>query len=138
VVIDSAAGANAAGAAADVSTSTLLQWFALNTRDPAARSLLYKDVPKRYTWNSRLKEWRLRKYMGCKKVALMHGVSSQNVELFMLRRLLLPTTKKTNYYSSWSGSQKHACLSIGAACNEKDKGCIRFSRSPRLSIKRRS
>jgi hypothetical protein len=66
-----------------------LQWFALNSRDPAARSLLYKDVPKRYTWNSRLKEWRLRKYMGCKKVARMHGVSSQNVELFMLRRLLL-------------------------------------------------
>jgi len=89
VVIDSAAGLNAAGAAADNSTSTLLQWFALNTRDPAARTLLYKDVPKRYTWNNQLKVWRLRKYMGCKKVARMHGVSSHNVELFMLRRLLL-------------------------------------------------
>jgi hypothetical protein len=89
VVIDSAASGNAAEAAADVSTSTLLQWFALNSRDPAARSLLYKDVPKRYTWNRQLKEWRLRKYTGCKKVARMHGVSSHNVELFMLRRLLL-------------------------------------------------
>jgi hypothetical protein len=89
VVIDSSASANAAEAAADAATSTLLQWFALNTRDPAARSLLYKDVPKHYTWNDRLKVWRLRKYMGCKKVARMHGVSSHNVELFMLRRLLL-------------------------------------------------
>ena len=49
----------------------------------------FKDVPKRYTWNIKLKEWRLRKYMGCQKVARMHGVSSHNVELFMLRRLLL-------------------------------------------------
>lgn len=89
VVIDSAATANAAEATADATTSTLLQWFALNTRDPAARSLLYKDVPKRYVWNSKMKMWQLRRYMGCKKVARMHGVSSHNVELFMLRRLLL-------------------------------------------------
>jgi hypothetical protein len=89
VVIDSAAGADAAAIAADASTSTLLQWFVLNARDPAARALLYKDVPKRYKWNKKLKEWQLRKYRGCKKVARMHGVSSHNVELFMLRRLLL-------------------------------------------------
>jgi hypothetical protein len=89
VVIDSAAGADAASTAADASTSTLLQWFALNARDPAARALLYKDVPKYYKWNRKLKEWQLRKYKGCKKVARMHGVSSHNVELFMLRRLLL-------------------------------------------------
>jgi hypothetical protein len=89
VVIDSAASADAAGTAADASTSTLLQWFALNARDPAARALLYKDVPKFYKWNKKLKEWQLRKYKGCKKVARMHGVSSHNIELFMLRRLLL-------------------------------------------------
>jgi hypothetical protein len=44
VVIDSAASANAAEAEADVSTSTLLQWFVLNSRDPAARTLLYVNL----------------------------------------------------------------------------------------------
>jgi hypothetical protein len=89
VLFDSSAGVDAANAAADSTTSTLLQWFELNVRDPAARPLLYKDVPQHYKWIKTLKVWQRRKYKGCKKVARMHGVHTHNVELFMLRRLLL-------------------------------------------------
>jgi hypothetical protein len=88
VVYEVAAGADAARARAETSTSTLLQWFELNVRDPAARSLLYKDVPTLYRWDQKLKHWVRRKNVR-PKVARMHGVSPHNVELFMLRRLLL-------------------------------------------------
>lgn len=89
VMFDAMAGDAAAHAAAEATTSTLLQWFALNIRDPDARTLLYKDVPQHYKWDQSHKVWQRRRYKGCKKVARMHGVSSHNVELFMLRRLLL-------------------------------------------------
>jgi hypothetical protein len=88
VVFDAAGGVDGALAAAAASTSTLLQWFALNQRDPAARSLLYKDIPKRYLWNQKNKVWQLRRTMH-QKVGRLHGVSSHHIELFMLRRLLL-------------------------------------------------
>lgn len=96
VIFDAAAGADATGAAADSSTSTLLAWFDLNARDPSARSLLYKDIAKRYKWDR--KRWVLRKN-NLPKVARMHGVSVQNVELFMLRRLLLVVPGAQNFES---------------------------------------
>lgn len=89
LVFNAAAGADAATSVADASTSTLLQWFALNSRDPSARSLLYKDIPKRYNWHVATKKWVPRKHLNRPKVARMHGVSPHNIELFMLRRLLL-------------------------------------------------
>jgi hypothetical protein len=88
VVYEVEAGADAARYRAETSTSTLLQWFELNVRDPAARSLLYKDVPTRYKWDQKLKRW-VRRKNALPKVSRMHGVSPHNVELFMLRRLLL-------------------------------------------------
>jgi hypothetical protein len=88
VIFDAAAGTDTAESVAASTTSTLLEWFALNARDPAARSLLYKDIPTRYIWHQKLKKWIPRK-KALPKVARMHGVSVQNVELFMLRRLLL-------------------------------------------------
>jgi hypothetical protein len=88
VVYDVDAGEDAARASAAASTSTLLQWFALNARDPTARSYLYKDIPSRYKWDKKLKRWERRKHH-IPKVARMHGVSPHHVELFMLRRLLL-------------------------------------------------
>jgi hypothetical protein len=88
VVFDASAGTDAASDVAAASTSTLLEWFALNVRDPAARTLLYKDIPTRYIWDQKLKQWVPRK-KALPKVARMHGVAVHNVELFMLRRLLL-------------------------------------------------
>jgi hypothetical protein len=96
VVFDPCAGANATAAAATAATSTLLQWFALNVRDPAARSLLYKDIPRKYVWNKKCKRWDPRK-IACPKVARMHGVASHNIELFMLRRLLLVVRGARSY-----------------------------------------
>lgn len=89
VVFNAAADAVAASAVAAASTSTLLQWFALNARDPAARTLLYKDIPKHYNWVAKSKQWAPRKRLQIPRVSRMHGVSPHNLELFMLRRLLL-------------------------------------------------
>jgi hypothetical protein len=96
VVFDPDAGANAAAAAATAATSTLLQWFALNVRDSAARSMLYKDIPRKYIWNKKLKRWDPRKHVR-PKVARMHGVACNNIELFMLRRLLLVVRGARSY-----------------------------------------
>ena len=75
------------GAAATKSTSTLLEWFALNQRDDTARSLLYTEVPEHFTWNSQEKLWTRRK-IGNITIARIYSVSSRNQELFALRRLL--------------------------------------------------
>ena len=83
VVFGLEGGEAAAAAAADAATSTLLRWFDLNRRDPAARCLLYKDVPKRYTWQQKTKEWRLRR-RSCLKVGRQHGVAPHNHELSIL------------------------------------------------------
>ena len=66
-------------------TSTLMQWFALNAADPNARQLLYHEIPEKYAWvDSR---WVPRTRAGiC--VGRIYGVSVGNVELFALRRLL--------------------------------------------------
>ncbi len=45
-------------AAAEAKTTTLLQWFDLNKRDPSAHQYLYQDIPAHYTWNER--KWNLR------------------------------------------------------------------------------
>ncbi len=106
VTFDANADAHGASATADAATSTLLQWFVLNETNTDARSLLYKDVPQHYKWDSKLKMWQRRKYKGCKKVARMHGVSTHNVELFMLRRLLLivPGARKWEDLRTFEGN----------------------------------
>ena len=96
VVFDATAGAESANAVAASSTSSLLEWFALNARDTSARILLYKDIPKRYFWKKKLKQW-VPRSKNLPKVARMHGVSVQNVELFMLRRLLLVVPGARSY-----------------------------------------
>jgi hypothetical protein len=65
-------------------TSTLLEWFELNKRDPAARRYAYAEIPEHYVWSNSV--WSLRR----RGTALgrMYAVSSRNQELFALKRLL--------------------------------------------------
>ncbi len=44
-------------AAAEAKTTTLLQWFNLNKKDPSACWYLYQDIPAHYTWNKNKKCW---------------------------------------------------------------------------------
>jgi len=69
------------------STSSLLEWFALNIRDAYARSLLYEHIPEHYSWNKAKKCWSAR-IQGTPAIGRILAVSNKNVELFSLRRLL--------------------------------------------------
>jgi hypothetical protein len=66
-------------------TSTLLQWFALNSRDAAARLMKYADIPGAFTWNNN--QWHQRKNVS-RCIGRIYMVGSETSELFFLRRLL--------------------------------------------------
>ena len=75
--------------AAERSSSTLLEWFALNQRDSSARQHLYTDIPEFYYWSK--DTWLPRsssRKKGTISVGRMFTVSVHNVELFSLRTLL--------------------------------------------------
>ena len=102
--------------AAERSTSTLLEWFALNVRDAAARRLLYAEIPEFYVWKSNTWMPRSRDRIA---VGRMYNVSIYNLELFALRTLLSCQRGCT----SWSdvlmvdgfihGTFRDACAAFG-------------------------
>ena len=86
VVFDPTVDTDSLEDVSECSTSTLLQWFELNSRDATARRLLYAEVPEHYVWSSSEKMWSPRQ-RGF-SVGRMLSVSSRNQELFALKRLL--------------------------------------------------
>ncbi|CAL1385143.1 unnamed protein product [Linum trigynum] len=44
-----------------VENTMLTQWFKLNRTDPSARTLTYAKIPNKYVWDSRKRDWFLRK-----------------------------------------------------------------------------
>jgi hypothetical protein len=105
LLVDPTADDSVVSAAANQSTSTLLQWFELNNNDPAARNLLYVEVPEHYTWLQQHKQWSKRQ-RGF-SVGRILQVSSRNQELFALKRLLSVVKGAT----SWS-----CLLSVDGFC----------------------
>ena len=83
--------------ACDTSTSTLLEWFELNRRDPAARGLLYTRVPEHYTWSQKSHTWEPRRNLNAITVGRTLSVSHRNQEMFALRRLLNVVTGATEW-----------------------------------------
>jgi hypothetical protein len=71
--------------AADRSSSTLLEWFALNSRDESARQYLYTEICEHYVWTKNM--WLPRSKSGM-SIGRMYNVSIFNLELFALRTLL--------------------------------------------------
>jgi hypothetical protein len=73
--------------AAERSSSSLLEWFALNRRDPSARRYLYTDIPEHYIWS---KDTWMPRSASRKSISVgrIFAVSLRNVELFSLRTLL--------------------------------------------------
>ena len=71
---------------AERSSSTLLEWFALNGRDVSARQYLYHEIPEHFVWKQGM--WLPRTNKGCSSVGRMFNVSIHNHELFALRSLL--------------------------------------------------
>ena len=78
----------------NASTSTLLQWFLLNERDPTARSVPYSRIPEHFVWIN--KTWQ-RRQSAAMSVGRTFSVSHHNQELFALRRLLDVVTGATGW-----------------------------------------
>jgi hypothetical protein len=71
--------------AASRQSSTLIEWFALNRRDPRARQYKYIQIPEHYCFKDN--SWYERE-RGTIAVGRMYGVSTNNAELFALRSML--------------------------------------------------
>jgi hypothetical protein len=85
VVFDAAAAHQDAAGAIAGQTTTLLQWFELNTQDASARWLKYAEIPGAFTWKAN--RWHKRKYAS-RCLGRMFMVGCETSELFFLRRLL--------------------------------------------------
>jgi hypothetical protein len=68
-------------------TTKLLQWFALNQRDPAARQWRYIDIPEHYVWKQSDRMWQKRIHARI-KIARLPSVNGWNPELQALRMIL--------------------------------------------------
>jgi hypothetical protein len=88
VVFDPTADVRDIFEAAERSSSTLLEWFALNKRDPSANRLLYTEIPEHYVWKGNTWFPRSESKKGSMSVARIYSVSVHNHELFALRTLL--------------------------------------------------
>jgi hypothetical protein len=86
VVFDPTANARDIIVEAERASSTLLEWFALNIRDPTARQYLYTEIPEFYVWRN--DTWFARSRTNTLAVGRMYSVSIHNYELFALRALL--------------------------------------------------
>ena len=74
----------------------LLEWFALNSREPEARELLYFEIVKKYAWQQKEKIWTRRKRDRAVVARLVH-VGAGMGELFFLRLLLTHVRGATSY-----------------------------------------
>ncbi|GJU90262.1 ATP-dependent DNA helicase PIF1 [Tanacetum coccineum] len=61
-------------------------WFELNKRDSAARTLTYVDIPKHYVWHEQSKQWKKRKQRKC--IGRIVYSSPASRERYYLRMLL--------------------------------------------------
>jgi hypothetical protein len=124
IIIDPTADSDAMDDISQSSTSTLLQWFELNSRDTAARQYLYAEIPEHYVWQTKDKIWSLRQRSF--SVGRMLSVSSRNQELFALKRLLSVVRGATGWtdmltvdghiYSSF----QEACGARGMLADDSD------------------
>ena len=77
--------------------TTLLAWFDLNSRDPAAHQWLYTQIPKHYVYQKATGMWTPRKRGGGNVIGRMYYVSPRDTERFHLRLLLLHVRGATSY-----------------------------------------
>ena len=97
-------------ASADPPTTTLTAFFQLCERDDFAKTLLYVDVPRFYTWNASTKSWSRRKrgdkvnfngyeVLETLTIGRMYTVSPKQGDCFFLRLLLTVVKGPTSFKS---------------------------------------
>ncbi|GKC64740.1 helicase-like protein [Tanacetum coccineum] len=69
-----------------IDVTMFTDWFELNKRDPAARTLTYAKIPKCYVWHEKLKLWKPRKQQKC--IGRIIYSSPASGERYYLRMLL--------------------------------------------------
>ena len=104
---------NAAEAAANPRDSTLTAFFKLCAVDELARTLLYVDVPKHFTWNKSKKCWSRRKIGTA--LGRVYVVSPKNKECYFLR-LLLHKVRGPRSYVELKTVENHVCETFREAC----------------------
>ena len=97
----------------------LTAWFKKNKEDPGARTILYPDFPKHYTWMSGKKEWKLRQRGSENMLGRVPCVpfNIHTMELYCLR-LLLHHVPGALDFSSLKTVKGVGCESFQAACIE--------------------
>jgi hypothetical protein len=115
-------------AKAEPPRTTLTEYFALNQTDPFARSLLYLDLPRFYTWDKGRKCWSRRKRG--KKVAQEEGifeaqaigrvytVSPRQGECYYLRMLLHEVCGATSF-NDLKTIDGQVCSTFREACHKR-------------------
>nr|GEV87253.1 ATP-dependent DNA helicase PIF1-like [Tanacetum cinerariifolium] len=107
-----------------INATTFTDWFELNKRDPAARTLTYAEIPKHYVWHEKLKLWKQRKqqkYIG--KIVYSSPSSGERYYLRMLLNVLrgaqefteLITVNKRIYPTF-----KETCFAYGLLNDDKE------------------
>ena len=108
-------------------SSMLIEYFALNERDPEARQYLYTEIPLFYKFEKNKEtgrlQWEKRKNH-CNVIARMYSVNPSNPELFHLRLLLLHVKGATSFEKLRTVNNviletfTEACLTLGLIEND--------------------
>ncbi|GJT77660.1 hypothetical protein Tco_1044385 [Tanacetum coccineum] len=69
-----------------INITMFTNWFELNKRDPATRTLTYADIPKHYIWHDQQKLWKPRKQRKCIGIIVYSSLAFE--ERYYLRMLL--------------------------------------------------
>jgi hypothetical protein len=104
---------NAVEVAMNPRDTTLTAFFKLCAVDEFARTLLYVDVPKHYTWNVSRKSWSKRKTGTA--LGRVYTVSPSNKECFFLR-LLLHKVRGPRSFVDIRTVANHVCETYREAC----------------------
>ncbi len=115
-------------AAAEAKTTTLLQWFDLNKRDPSAHQYLYQDIPAHYTWNKSKKHWN-----PCQRyttigvtIGRMYQIAPSSGKQFYLQLLLTAVTGAQSFQhlhtvnNAECATFKEACIAMGLLENDNE------------------
>jgi hypothetical protein len=75
-------------------------WFELNRIDANARRYLYSEIPLHYTYNKNTRIWTRRIRLGLveKTIPRLNTISPRNIQLYMMRILLLHVPGDNFYY----------------------------------------
>lgn len=89
--------------------TTLTSFFATCASDPFARTLLYSEMPRYYTWNASSKKWLRRKYghpvdgypgvFSTDALGRIYSIHPKNDDCFYLRLLLVNVRGSTSFQS---------------------------------------